>query len=81
MKTQIINGRVEVINETRDESIETLNYFFDKLGLEPLKERDLRDWGIVGGETNSQLSEWANDYASEIHTDKCAGKNAWRYNQ
>lgn len=79
MKQEIINGRIEIINETRHESIETLNHFFDEFGIKHLNESKLQNWGIIGGETNAQLREWASDYASEMHSEKCAAKNAWRY--
>ena len=79
MKIQTINGKIECVNETREESIETLNYYLYQLGIEPLNERELRDWDIRGGETNSQLQQWANDLCNDLHTEKCESKNSWRY--
>jgi hypothetical protein len=79
MRTEIRNGQVAVINETREESIETLNDFLEELGIEPLTEKELRDWDIRGGETNFQLKEWARDYASECHTEKCSSKKTRSY--
>ena len=79
MKTEIVNGNVVVINETREESIETLNSYFEDMGVEPLSEKELKDWNIVGGETNSELQNWVKDYVSELHTNECENKNAYRY--
>lgn len=79
MKTEIVNGNVVVINETREEAIETLNSYFEDMGVEPLSEKELKDWNIVGGETNSELQNWVKDYVSELHTNKCENKNAYRY--
>jgi len=79
MKVENINGKVVVINETREESIEVLTDMLGEYGLEPLTETELNDWGIIGGETNDQLQEWVNDYVSEIHSEMCAEQNQWRY--
>ena len=56
-----------------------MNEFFQELGVKPLSEKELQDWDIRGGESYDQLYEWAKDYASELHTEKCASKNGWRY--
>lgn len=79
MKIVNLNGKIDVINETREESIETLNYYLEEKGIEPLTESELRDWDIRGGETNAQLNEWAIALANDLHTEKCESKNAWRY--
>ena len=73
-------GKVEVINETQLESLQTIKEMFAELGVQAPSDRELiSDWGIKGGETNAQLNEWAKDYASEIHTEKCAARSQWRY--
>ena len=79
METRMINGRDEVVNLTRNESIETLNDYLQEYGCEPLTESELRDWDIRGGETHRQLQEWAKDFASERESERAENKNAWRY--
>ena len=80
MKTELRNGKVAVINETFEDSLETFNYFLSEVGQPAVNEKTARmDFGIVGGETNAELQEWARDYASECHTEKCESKNQWRY--
>ncbi len=80
MKSEIRNGKVVVINETFKESFETLNELLAEKQMPPLSENEARrEWNIVGGETNAELQEWVNDFVSEIHTEKCAAKDAWRY--
>jgi len=79
MKIVNVNDKIDVINETREESIETLNYYLEEKGIEPLTESELRGWDIRGGETNAQLYEWAISLANDLQTEKCESKNAWRY--
>ena len=74
MKTIVINGKVVVINETREEAIETFNDYLEEFGCKHLSEKELIDWNIRGGESNAQLREWAHDYASEMHTEQCEEK-------
>jgi len=31
----------------------------------------IKDFGIKGGELDSQLQEWVNDYVSDLHTERC----------
>ena len=66
MKSIIVNGQLQIVNESREESIETLNDFLLEFGVEPLTESELRDWDIRGGETNRQLREWASDLANDL---------------
>ena len=66
-------------NLTFEESLETFNSFLEEMGEAHLSESEVRDFGIQGGETNAQLEEWARDFVSEIQTEKCAEKDAWRY--
>lgn len=81
MKTVNNNGKLEVINETFSEALDTLNYYLEEGGAHPISEKEAaQDWGIVGGETNAQLMEWANDYLSECHSERCAEKRAYLYN-
>ena len=69
MNTKNFNEAFEFINELLEES-----------GHEPLTEKFAReDWNIQGGETIVELLEFANDYMSEIHTERCCAKNEWRY--
>lgn len=41
--------------------------------------QDLADWYIIGDETDAELIQYANDYLSDVHTENCESKNAWRY--
>lgn len=68
-----------MVNETKQQAIETLNEMLQEYGLSPLNDNEIQDWGIAGGETNAQLQEWVNDYVSDIHSEECEGENAWRY--
>jgi hypothetical protein len=62
------------------ESLEVLNEFMIKLGLEPVSEKEASaDLSIVGGESVSELRTLAYDLASEMHTQRCEEKEAWRY--
>lgn len=62
------------------ESFETINYFLQEKGLEPITEYQAKsDWAIVGGEDVATLSMYVNDYASEVHSERCAAKDEWRY--
>lgn len=73
-------GKVVVINETQAESIQTIKDILEEFGIEaPSDSLLISDWGIVGGETNAQLDEMVKDFASELHSERCAHKNAWRY--
>ncbi len=67
------------INLTKKESIDTLNEMLVEKGLTPLTESEINDWGIMGGESNAQLQEWVNDFVSELHSENCVAKDAWRY--
>lgn len=60
-------------------SIEDVNDMLVERGLIALTASEVRDWGIVGGESNAELQEWVNDYAGEHHTTLCENANAWRY--
>jgi len=80
MRSEITNGQVVVINETFAESFEAFNDMLTELGQPVISEKVAKsDFGIMGGETNAELQEWANDYASEVHTEAAADKQAWRY--
>lgn len=68
-----------MINATFSEALETFNECLNELGLEPFNETEARDLGIVGGETNAQLSELAHDIYSDEQTEKSAARDAWRY--
>ena len=80
MKSEIINGKTVVINETFAESFEVFNELLAELGQPAISENTAsKDFGIIGGETNVQLQEWARDYASECHTEACAARNEYHY--
>lgn len=67
------------INQTKEEAIAIFNDFLIEFGIEPLSEAELRDFEIKGGETNSQLREWAKDYANEISTERCESRIRYEY--
>lgn len=47
-----------------------------------VKASDLKDFDFIdGGQTEAQVIEWANDWLSEEHSNRCEAKNAWRYEQ
>lgn len=64
---------------TKDDAVEFVNELLAAAGEKPLRDSEIRDWGIMGGETFAQLKEWTNDFLSECHTEKCAAKNEWRH--
>lgn len=76
MTTATINP---LIAATKEEAVEFINELLTDAGESPLRDSEVSDWGIKGGETFAQLEEWTNDYLSECHTEKCAAKNEWRY--
>lgn len=67
-----------MINQTREDSIATIMEMMAPIDPQ-FTEKDLIDWGIKGGETNAELEQMVHDYRSEMHTEMCAAKNAWRY--
>ena len=64
---------------SKQESIETLNYYLEERGCKPLTEKELIDWNIVGGETDSELRSMANDYVSELYSVLGENKNAYLF--
>lgn len=64
---------------SKDESVVTVNEMLSEYGQAPLRESEISDWGIEGGETIAQLQEWVNDYVSEIHSEMCAAKHTIEY--
>lgn len=63
-----------------EESFNLLNQFLADLKLPPLSEMVAKaDWGITGGENVDELKIWANDYASDVDSEKCEAKESWRY--
>jgi len=79
MKQEIRDGKVAIINETKEEAVETFKDYLSEFGIESISEKHLKEFAIEGGETNSQLREYASDYASEIHTEMCESKHHYKY--
>lgn len=50
-----------------------------ELGISNVVEKDLVDFDIQGDETDEKLAEYARNWASEEHTERCAAKDAWKY--
>jgi hypothetical protein len=62
------------------ESFELLNQFLADLKLPSLSERVAKmDWGITGGEEVEELKILANDYASDVASERSESKESWRY--
>lgn len=63
-----------------EESFELLNQFLANLKLPSLSERVAKmDWGITGGEEVEGLKILANDYASDVASERSESKESWRY--
>ena len=69
----------EYMNNALHESLTTINEILAQHNKAPLTEGEAMDWGIVGGESYADLLQIARDLVSESHTDRCANKDAWRY--
>lgn len=62
------------------ESFDIINDLLQEKGFSPLTENEARiDWSIVGGEDVHELETMVKDFASEAASERCAEKNAWRY--
>ncbi len=67
-------GGVIATTESKQEALDTLNELLLERNFGPLDENEARDWSLQGGETMRQLTEMANDYASEAHSQMCEWK-------
>lgn len=67
-----------MVNITKKDAELTLIEMMSEKGI-TLKANEISDFGLIGGETNSQIQEYVNDYVSDIHTEMCESKNSWRY--
>lgn len=70
------------ISPAVQESVELIQEIFEENGCKhlcPSEKVLIRDWGLEGGESCSELRMWVNDYISECDTEMSASKNAWRY--
>lgn len=65
--------------ETKQESIDLFNQFLTEAGERPLDPVEIEDWGIIGGESEAKIKEMVSDLLSDLHTERCETKNAWRY--
>lgn len=75
MKSNLVSTEVK-------ESLELIKEIFEENGCKhlcPSEKVLIRDWGLIGGESISELRIWVNDYISECDTEMSASKNAWRY--
>ena len=64
---------------SKEESVDYVNELLIEAGQKPLKDGEVADWGLIGGESFNQLEIWVNDFLSELHTEICQAKNDWRY--
>lgn len=67
-----------MVNVTKQDAELTLVELLVGHGL-TIEKNMISDFGLEGGETNAQIQEMVNDYLSDLHTEKCAEKQAWRY--
>jgi hypothetical protein len=65
---------------TFTEALEVFNNVLTEAGEKPMRETEFKDW-VGNGEnlTDAEVEGWAKDLLSDIHTEKCAAKDAWRY--
>ena len=64
---------------TKKEAGLYINEVLAELGEPPLTENELKDWSLEDGIPEEKLREWAKDFASDMHSERCEEKNAWRY--
>jgi hypothetical protein len=65
---------------TFSEALEAFNNVLTEAGEQPLCEKEFKDWcGNGENITQVEVEGWARDLLSEIHTEKCAAKDAWMY--
>ena len=72
MRSEIKNGKVVIINETIEESIQTMKDIFEEMKVGEFDEIDAACFDIKGGETNAELSEMASDYRNDLATERSA---------
>lgn len=62
------------------EALEAFNNVLTEAGEQPLCEKEFGDWVSNGDNiTHAQVEGMARDLLSEIHSEKCAAKDAWMY--
>lgn len=68
-----------MVNVTKQDAELTLVELLICAGITGITKNMVKDFELQGGETNAQIQEYVNDYVSELHTEKCEAKQAWRY--
>jgi hypothetical protein len=63
----------------KQEALEAARECLTEKNLEPVSDTELEDMGVDGGLTYQDVKRIINDYAHDIHTAKCADRDAWRY--
>jgi hypothetical protein len=61
---------------------ESLSYFNESLienGVEPLSINEAKDWGIVGGESYSELDSLICEFFSLMQSEKASNKHYNKY--
>jgi len=80
MKQIFENGKTKEVTECFNDSLMIFNEQLSEYNIPPISEKEAgSDFGIKGGETISELIEWARDYVSDLQTERAEAKNAWRY--
>lgn len=65
---------------TNEQKLEYFNQQMVEYGMEPMTHPgEISDWGVYNCENEAQLDELAHDLRSEMHSEMCKNKNAWRY--
>ncbi len=68
--------------KTTQELIDFMNTVFVNAGVDAwFSASDVKDWELIGDETDEKLTEYAKDFISEEHSIRCENKNSWRYEQ
>ena len=62
------------ITDSKQESIDYLNELFDEAKVTRLKESEIENWAIKGGESYKSLNEMANDFFSDLATEACEAR-------
>ena len=63
----------------KTQALAIFNDELELLGQPPMEANEFKDWFQNESTTYDEIKNWARNLASEAHSDKCAAKDAWRY--